>query len=148
MFVVWGPSRTLLYNDAYVPLLGSNIQPRWVSRSSRCAKHPHRACPLFDRLFRPAWSSTWTISPSPSIATKAPERAFRAVVYPDNEITEIRSSVVLWHPFGNDRRPAGEVLGTRRDHKRLAKIFDQAPSFIAVLSDRNIASSLRSRRAS
>jgi len=23
MFVVWGPSRTLLYNDAYVPLLGS-----------------------------------------------------------------------------------------------------------------------------
>src|SRR6202162_4525462 len=52
MFVVWGPSRALLYNDAYVPLLGSKHpsalgQPYfsvWPNAQTELS-------PLFNRLF-------------------------------------------------------------------------------------------------
>jgi len=52
MFVVWGPSRTLLYNDAYVPLLGAKHPSAlgmpffsvWPDAQSDVA-------PLFERLF-------------------------------------------------------------------------------------------------
>ena len=41
MFLVWGEARTLLYNDAYLPVLG--------------AKHPAAlACPMQD-----SWSEVW-----------------------------------------------------------------------------------------
>src|SRR5436305_3032138 len=52
MFVAWGPSRVLLYNDAYVPLLGTKHpdalgQPYfsvWPNAQTELG-------PLFDRLF-------------------------------------------------------------------------------------------------
>src|ERR1700675_3417503 len=52
MFVVWGPSRALLYNDAYLPLLGSK-HPEALGEPY-FSVWPHalnELSPLFDRLF-------------------------------------------------------------------------------------------------
>ncbi len=52
MFVAWGPERTLLYNDAYAPLLGRK-HPAAFGRPffDVWAEARHDLAPLFDRVF-------------------------------------------------------------------------------------------------
>jgi PAS domain S-box-containing protein len=133
MFVVWGPSRELLYNDAYVPLLGSKHpsalgQPYfsvWPSAQNELS-------PLFDRLFGSTVVDLDDISITFDREEGAPDAHFALSYTPIRGHGNQVVGLLCIHSETTDT-PPGTVLEPR-DHKRLAQMFDQAPSFIAVLS--------------
>ena len=132
MFVVWGPSRALLYNDAYVPLLGPKHpgalgQPYfsvWPSAQDELE-------PLFDRLFGRFVVDLDDISITFDRDQGADTHfalSYTPIRGPGNQVVGL-----LCIHSETAGAAAGKVLEPR-DHKRLAQMFDQAPSFIAVLS--------------
>lgn len=132
MFIVWGPDRTLLYNDAYVAILGG--------------KHPWA-------LGRPFWQ-VWpevreSIEPIIEAAFAGSQSYFE-----DMEVTLIRGgrSEPAWFTFSYSpiideagRTPGAlcvcvettaSVLareGARRERDRQRHMFEQAPEFICIL---------------
>ncbi len=132
MFIVWGVARTLLYNDAYVSMLGSKHPGAlgmpffsvWPDAQSSLA-------PLFDRLF----GGTMVELDDISISFDRDEGALQAHFAPsytpirDHGNTVVGLLCIHSETAGHD---SGNALPS--DHKRLARLFDQAPSFIAVLN--------------
>src|SRR6266850_3902341 len=133
MFVVWGPSRTLLYNDAYVPLLGSKHPAALGQPFFSVWPNTHtELSPLFDRLFGRMVVDLDDISITFDRDEGAPNGHFALSYTPIRDHGNQVVGVLCIHSE-TTAAPPGKVLEPR-DHKRLAKMFDQAPSFIAVLS--------------
>jgi PAS domain S-box-containing protein len=133
MFVVWGPSRALLYNDAYVPLLGSK-HPSALGQPyfSVWPNAQNELSPLFDRLFGSMVVDLDDISITFDRDEGAPDAHFALSYTPIRGHGNQVVGLLCIHSETTDA-PPGTVLEPR-DHKRLAQMFDQAPSFIAVLS--------------
>src|ERR1700730_18535736 len=133
MFVVWGPSRALLYNDAYVPLLGSK-HPSALGQPyfSVWPNAQNELSPLFDRLFGSMVVDLDDISITFDREEGAPDAHFALSYTPIRGHGNQVVGLLCIHSETTDA-PPGKVLEPR-DHKRLAQMFDQAPSFIAVLS--------------
>jgi PAS domain S-box-containing protein len=133
MFVVWGPSRALLYNDAYVPLLGSK-HPGALGQPyfSVWPNAQNELSPLFDRLFGSMVVDLDDISITFDRDEGAPDAHFALSYTPIRGHGNQVVGLLCIHSETTDA-PPGKVLEPR-DHKRLAQMFDQAPSFIAVLS--------------
>src|SRR6267154_295430 len=133
MFVVWGPSRTLLYNDAYVPLLGSK-HPAALGQPffSVWPNAQNELSPLFDRLFGSMVVDLDDISITFDRDEGTPDAHFALSYTPIRGHGNQVVGLLCIHSETTDA-PPGRVLEPR-DHKRLAQMFDQAPSFIAVLS--------------
>jgi PAS domain S-box-containing protein len=133
MFVVWGPSRALLYNDAYVPLLGSK-HPSALGQPyfSVWPNAQNELSPLFDRLFGSMVVDLDDISITFDRDEGAPDAHFALSYTPIRGHGNQVVGLLCIHSETTDA-PPGKVLEPR-DHKRLAQMFDQAPSFIAVLS--------------
>jgi PAS domain S-box-containing protein len=132
MFLAWGPDLRFLYNDAYAEILG--------------AKHPH----ALGHAFEDIWAEIWDdVGP---LARRA--MAGEATYFEDLPLTMTRKGYEekTWFTFsysplrGDDGRPAGmfcvctETTATvlaQRDRiseaERLRRLFDRAPSFMAVL---------------
>jgi PAS domain S-box-containing protein len=133
MFVVWGPSRALLYNDAYVPLLGSK-HPSALGQPyfSVWPNAQNELSPLFDRLFGSMVVDLDDISITFDRDEGTPDAHFALSYTPIRGHGNQVLGLLCIHSETTDS-PPGKVLEPR-DHKRLAQMFDQAPSFIAVLS--------------
>ena len=141
MFVAWGPQLTLLYNDACVPLLGR--------------KHPAAlGQPLLD---------VWAEARDQLLPLHARVAAGEAVCGDDITLrldrgdgpTEAHFAYSCTPVHGGDGAVAGSfcvctetthaVLAKDRreqDLARMAQMFDQGPSFMAVLAVRSTASSM------
>ncbi len=133
MFVVWGSSRALLYNDAYVPLLGSK-HPSALGQPyfSVWPNAQNELSPLFDRLFGSMVVDLDDISITFDRDEGTPDAHFALSYTPIRGHGNQVVGLLCIHSETTDAHP-GKVLEPR-DHKRLAQMFDQAPSFIAVLS--------------
>jgi PAS domain S-box-containing protein len=133
MFIVWGPSLTLLYNDAYVPLLGAKHPSAlgmpffsvWPDAQSDVA-------PLFERLFGGIVIDLEDISISFDRPEGTPEAHFALSYTPIRDLGNKVVGLLCIHSETTDPGP-GKALQPR-DHKRLAQMFEQAPSFIGVLN--------------
>ncbi len=131
MFIAWGAERTLIYNDAYIPLLGG--------------KHPGLGQPFFD---------TWAEAEDDLRPLDTEVFAGRAVHSDDILLMLDRGQGEREAHFAYSYTPIwseGAVVGLlgackettqavllreakEQDHERLAQMFDQAPSFMALLS--------------
>ena len=133
MFVVWGPTRALLYNDAYVPLLGS-MHPGALGRPyfSVWPSAQNELSPLFDRLFGRTVVDLDDISISFDREEGSPAAHFALSYTPIRGHGTQVVGLLCIHSETTDTPP--EMVLEPRDHKRLAQMFDQAPSFIAVLN--------------
>src|ERR1700676_3643764 len=133
MFVVWGPSRALLYNDAYAPLLGSK-HPSALGQPyfSVWPNAQNELSPLFDRLFGRMVVDLDDISITFDRDEGVPDAHFALSYTPIRGHGSQVLGLLCIHSETTDSRP-GKVLEPR-DHKRLAQMFDQPPSVIAVLS--------------
>jgi PAS domain S-box-containing protein len=133
MFIVWGPERTLLYNDAYVSLLGPKHPGAlglpffsvWPDAQSDLA-------PLFDRLFGGTVVDLDDISISFDRDEGNPQAHFALSYTPIRDHGNTVVGLLCIHSETTDRVP-GKVLRAS-EHRRLAQLFEQAPSFIAVLN--------------
>ena len=134
MFIVWGPARTFLYNDAYVSLLGPKHPAALGEPFFSVWPDSHgELAPIFDRLFGGTVIDIDDISISFDRDEEGCPQALFALSY--TPIRDHGNAVVgllciysetTDHVPGKASRP--------NDHKRLARLFDQAPSFIAVLN--------------
>ena len=132
MFVAWGPERTLVYNDAYIPLLGR--------------KHPHALGQPFFSVWHEAMPEVGPLV----------DRVFQgeslvmddmSLVLDRNEGAQEAHFAFSYTPVRDD---AGRVAGLfcacrdttdsfllrqvdQRSNARLAKLFEAAPSFMAML---------------
>jgi PAS domain S-box-containing protein len=132
MFIVWGASRTLLYNDAYVALLGSR-HPRALGMPffSVWPDAASEAAPLFDRLFGGSVIDLDDISISFDHRQESPGSHFALSYTPIRDQGQQVVGLLCIHSETTAPVP-GKVLQPR-DHKRLTQMFELAPSFIAVL---------------
>jgi PAS domain S-box-containing protein len=137
VFIFWGPSRTCLYNDAY-------------SRSLGPEKHPG----ILGMPAREAWSETWdTIHPQIEYVF-----AGKGSTWHENQLVPMTRhgelQDVYWTysygPIDDEGAPGGiggvlvmctetteQVLAEDRakaERARFAAMFEQAPSFMALLS--------------
>ena len=132
MFLVWGEARTLLYNDAYLPVLG--------------AKHPAAlACPMQD-----SWSEVWD-EVGPLL-----DRAFagESLSYANHPFTIVRAGALqqAWFDFSYtpvflDGGSVGGVLcilnettqqvlserAVQEQAQTLRQLFESAPGFMALV---------------
>lgn len=132
MFVMWGPDLTFFFNDAYRPLLGprlpmalgSNISVVWADTWDQVVPVVDRALagegtrfenvPLTMARYGETEQTWWTFSFSP--------------LYDD--------SGAIPGMLGITRETTNQVLANQRvrsDHAALTQMFEQAPSFIAIL---------------
>jgi hypothetical protein len=130
-YVAWGPDQTSLYNDGYIPILGS--------------KHPNG-------LGQPAkllWSEIWdTLGPINASVLSGHAQWFEDMPF----ALAGRDRPVSWFSFSytpirddNDRiagifcaatETTEKVIAERRaasERERLTRMFEQAPGFMAVL---------------
>lgn len=132
MFIAWGPDRTLLYNDAYAPLLGCNHsaalgQPFFdVWPEAR-----DKIVPLFDDVY--AGQSVQMDDISLVLARHGrPEEAHFAFSY-----TPVRDeSGEVTGLFCCCMDTTAHVLAERSrtaESERLRQLFEQAPGFMCVL---------------
>jgi PAS domain S-box-containing protein len=135
MFIAWGPQRTLLYNDAYIPLLGRK-HPTALGRPffSVWGEAAREVSPLFDRVFDGAAIDIDDITLNVDRGQGLAEAHF-AVSY-----TPIRAddgtTVGL---FSICRETTASILEEQTadlQRRRLAQMFDNAPSFVAMLEGR------------
>jgi PAS domain S-box-containing protein len=133
MFVVWGASRTLLYNDAYAALLGSR-HPAALGMPffSVWPDAVAEAAPLFDRLFGGTVIELDDISISFDREQEAQGSHFALSYTPIRDHGQHVVGLLCIHSETTESAP-GKVLQPS-DHKRLAQMFELAPSFIAVLN--------------
>jgi PAS domain S-box-containing protein len=133
MFIVWGAERSLLYNDAYVALLGARHPSAlgmpffsvWPDAESEAA-------PLFDRLFGGSVIDLDDISISFDPGQESPGSHFALSYTPIRDQGPQVVGLLCIHSETTEPVP-GKVLQPR-DHKRLAQMFELAPGFIAVLN--------------
>ncbi len=132
MFVAWGANRTLIYNDAYAPLL--------------TARHPHALgrpffavwpevrealAPLFERVFagHPVHMDDITL-----MLDRGGERQEAHFSFSYTPVFDQDGAVLgLFCPCSETTH---QVLAERRraeERERFARLFDQAPSFMAML---------------
>jgi PAS domain S-box-containing protein len=132
-FIAWGPSHLLLYNDAYVPLLGR--------KHPACLGQPYldvwaEARQDLHKLIELVWSGQ---------AVRAEDMVFVLDRHGGPEAAHFAFSGTPVH--GDDGGVAGlycaciettEAVRAKRhvaeENRRLARMFHQAPSFIAILS--------------
>ena len=131
MYVAWGPQLNSIYNDGYIPICG--------------AKHPAAIGQPYSEMWREIWASFRPIVES--------TLAGQAHLFEDRPIGLAgRTEPVGWFSFSYTplRDDAGRVAGIfcaaletttavrardrlATEHERLAQLFDQAPSFMAML---------------
>jgi PAS domain S-box-containing protein len=131
----WGPDYIALYNDEYAPAIGSR-HPRALGRPARenWAELWDDLQPLFDRVF--LQGETVSAKDRPFVVER---HGYREEVYFDISYSPVRE---------DDGEIAGilcivaetteRVRATNRAHadrSRLAELFQQAPSFMAVLRE-------------
>ena len=132
MFVMWGPERTLFFNDAYRPMLGprlpgalgADIAEVWADAWEQVRPVVERALagegsrfermPLAMARYGEPERTWWTFSFSPLYGDSGSVEGMLGVT---REVTEQILS-------------EGRV---RADHAALTQMFDQAPGFVAVL---------------
>ncbi|MDB6083300.1 MAG: hybrid sensor histidine kinase/response regulator [Gammaproteobacteria bacterium] len=133
MFIVWGSARTLLYNDAYAHLLGAR-HPGALGTPyfSVWTDAQNDVAPLFDRLFGGTVIDLDDISISFDREEETPGTHFALSYTPIRDHGSKVVGLLCIHSETTDRMP-GKVLQAS-DHKRLAQMFELAPSFVAVLS--------------
>jgi signal transduction histidine kinase/CheY-like chemotaxis protein len=133
MFVVWGAARTLLYNDAYVALLGPR-HPGALGMPffSVWPDAVGEAAPLFDRLFGGAVVDLDDISISFDRHDEAHDSHFALSYTPIRDQGAQVVGLLCIHSETTEPTPA--KLLQPRDHRRLAQMFELAPSFMAVLN--------------
>ncbi len=134
MFIVWGPARTLLYNDAYISLLGTKHPGALgVPFFSVWPDAQGDLAPLFDRLFGGTVIELDDISISFDRDEEGSPQAHFALSYtPIRDHGNTIVGLLCIHSETTDR--ASGKASRPNDHLRLARWFDQAPSFIAVLN--------------
>jgi signal transduction histidine kinase/CheY-like chemotaxis protein len=132
MFIVWGSSRSLLYNDAYSALLGQK-HPRALGAAffSVWPDLANEVGPQFDRLFGGAAVELDDISISFDREDESPDKNFVLSYTPIRDAGNRVSGVLCIHSEKGNTVPTPPLQS--RDHKRLVQMFEQAPSFIAVL---------------
>ena len=132
MFITWGPSRTLLYNDGYAPMLGRH--------------HPE----ALGRAFHEVWADAW-----PELRPLF-ERvdAGESIHMDDIELTLHRNGAPEEAHFASGYTPVRDETGAiaglfcactettdtvltqrrlRSDGERIRQMFDQAPGFMCLL---------------
>jgi PAS domain S-box-containing protein len=133
MFITWGPERTLLHNDAYVPLLGKK-HPGALGRPFFDVWPETRSTvePLFDRVYGGEAIQMDDITLILDREARSDEAHFSF------SYTPVRNgSVAVAGLFCACTETTDAVLGRiqdDRDRERLAQMFEQAPIFIAMLS--------------
>lgn len=135
MFVVWGEHRTLLYNDAYVPLLGGK-HPAALGRPY-CVVWPdamNDVAPLLDRLFGNTAVELEDISISFDREDESSGGLFAASYTPVRDQSHRVVGVLCIHSETTKIIGAPTALAAPHNHERLAKLFEQAPGLIAILS--------------
>jgi len=133
MFIVWGPMRTLLYNDAYAFLLGpKHPSALGMPFFSVWGDARNDVAALFDRLFGGTVIDLDDISISFDREEGTPEAHFALSYTPIRDHGNKVVGLLCIHSETSDRVP-GKLLQPSA-HKRLAQMFEQAPSFIAVLN--------------
>jgi PAS domain S-box-containing protein len=133
MFIVWGPARTLVYNDAYASLLG-NKHPGSLGAPffSVWSDAQNDVAALFDRLFGGTVVDLDDISISFDREEGTPEAHFALSYTPIRDQGSKVVGLLCIHSDTTDGQ-SGKVLRPS-DHMRLAQMFEQAPGFIAVLN--------------
>jgi PAS domain S-box-containing protein len=132
MFLVWGPQRTFLYNDAYLPVLG--------------AKHPQALA----RPMEESWGEVWDVV-GPLLARTFDGESLHFTRHP---FTIVRNGGLeqAWFDFSYtpvylDKGLVGGALcvltevtqqvraerALRRQADQLKQLFENAPGFMAVL---------------
>jgi PAS domain S-box-containing protein len=131
VYIAWGPQLTSLYNDQYIPVLGT--------------KHPHG----LGKPYRELWSELWAdIEPVVSATMRGESQLFVDTPLP----LAGRHTAVSWFSFSytpirdEDGAVAGffcaaletteTVLAARHietERRRFAQLFEQAPTFMALL---------------
>lgn len=135
MFVVWGPHRTLLYNDAYVGLLGPKhpdaLGKPYFSVWPEAARDLGL---LFDRLFGNAAVEMDDISISFDREDESIGDPFAASYTPIRDQGHQVVGVLCIHSEAIKAKSVSSSMLLPRDHRRLAKLFERAPNLIAILS--------------
>ena len=132
MFVAYGPHRSLIYNDAYVPLLGEK-HPRALGRPffDVWLEAKAQVEPLFDQVFGGERVDMDDINLQLNRRGTLEEAHFAFSYSP---IREEGSPVTGLFCVC---RETTEMLKAQAkadlDHRRLAQMFEHAPSFIAML---------------
>ncbi len=136
MFITWGPSRTLLYNDGYAPMLGRH-HPAALGRSFHevWAEVWPEVRPLFERV--DAGHSVHMDDLALTLHRNgAPEEAHFAFSF-----APVRDAAgVVAGLFCTCVETTDTVVAQRRllaDGERLREMFDQAPGFICRLRGPN-----------
>ena len=135
MFVVWGEHRTLIYNAAYIPLLGGKHpaalgRPYFVVWPDAAAT----LAPLFDRLFGSTAVELEDISISFDRDEESPGGPFAASYTPIRDQSHRVVGVLCIHSETTKSIDPPAERSAPQDHQRLARLFEQAPGLIAILS--------------
>lgn len=133
MFVAWGANRTLLYNDAYAPMLADR-HPAAFGRPFMAvwADAERELTPLFDRVFAGEPVHMGDLALQLNRAGRPPEAHFAFSYTPVRD--ESGDVVGLFCPC---TETTDQVLAERRraaEAQRQLAVFQQMPGFVAVLT--------------
>ena len=133
MFMAWGPERTWLYNAAFIPILGRK-HPAALGRPAMAVWAEARADlePLFDQVFagQPVQMDDFQLDLDRR--GRAEEAHFAFSYTPAREADGKVAGL-----FGACIETTERVMAERRreaDQARERRLFQQAPSFMAVLN--------------
>jgi len=132
MFVAWGPERTLVYNDAYIPLLGRK-HPQALGRPffSVWREAIPEVGPLVDRVFQ----GESLVMDDISLVldrNEGPQEAHFAFSY--TPVRDDAGRVARLFCACQDTTDSFRLRQVdRQSNARLAKLFEAAPSFMAML---------------
>jgi PAS domain S-box-containing protein len=132
MFMAWGPDRTWLYNDAFIPILGRK-HPGALGRPAMEVWAEARADlePLFDQVFRGAPVQMDDFGLELDRHGRMEEAHFAFSYTPAREADGTVAGL-----FGACIETTDKVIREReraQDLARQRRLFEQAPGFIAVL---------------
>ncbi len=147
IFVFWGPQHLCFYNDAFAPSIGRNRHPSalgqpacevwaemwdiigpqvaYVMAGRGATWHENQLVPILrDGRLEDAY---WTYGHSPIDDDNAPNGVAGVLVI----VTETTAQVLA------ERRQAARADAATAERARLAKFFEEAPSFMALLEGPN-----------
>jgi PAS domain S-box-containing protein len=133
MFMAWGPEKTWLYNDAFIPILGDK-HPRALGRPALqvWAEARDTLAPMFDRVFAGEAQSLDDINLLLDRHGRLEEAHFAFSYTPARD-----ESGRVGGLFGACIETTGRVLAERRleaETARQRRLFEQAPGFITILN--------------
>jgi signal transduction histidine kinase/PAS domain-containing protein len=133
MFMAWGPEKTWLYNDAFVPILGRK-HPGALGRPALqvWAEARDTLAPMFDRVFAGEAVGLHDISLMLDRHGRLEESHFAFSYTPARE-----ESGTIAGLFGACIETTERVLAERRQEGEIARqrrLFEQAPGFITILN--------------